>query len=273
MLSSSATAFGPLPPSSCRVLHQPDCLTSSTPSSCCVLPHLIALRNVLLPPLLVVSLATQSPHIVSSAAPSPPIVHHPLTLSCPFLPLLSCFLPHACLASSTCPSCCIIHCPLTPYILYLNLIVAFILLSLPPLHHRLLQRQWLLNTTSTTKHPQPSLPLNIVFICHRRRLPCCPSPPSNTARCRSCQTPSSLPLAPFTVLSSSVTAAAFTVVHCRHQTRPPAIATRCRSCQSPSLLPPPFTLFHCHVHQTPSNPIAPFEHLRSPQMVVAAVGG
>jgi hypothetical protein len=72
---------------------------------------------------------------------------------------------------------------------------------------------------------------------------------------------------------SSVTAAAFTIVHRRHQTRLPAIATRCRSCQTPSLLPPPFTAFHCHIHQTPSNSIASFEHLRSPQMVVAAVGG
>jgi hypothetical protein len=85
--------------------------------------------------------------------------------------------------------------------------------------------------------------------------------------------PSLLPLAPFTVLSSSVTDAAFTVVHRRHQTRPPAIATRCRSCQTPSLLPPPFTIFHRYVHQTPSNPIAPSEHLRSLQMVAAAVGG
>ncbi len=200
---------------------------------------------------------------MSSAAPSPCIVYHPLVSCCLLLPLLSCFLPPAYLASSTSSSCCVIHCPLAPYILYLNLIVAIILLSLPLPPHHLSQRP--LNATSTMECPRPSLPSNTIFICHGCCLPSCPSPPYSG------QMPS-LPPPLFAILSSFVTAAAFPI-HCHHQTPPPAIATRWCSCQMPSLLPPPFAAFHHCVHQTPSNTTALFECLCSPQMAAAAAGG
>jgi hypothetical protein len=74
------------------------------------------------------------------AAPLPHIVCHPLVLNCPLLPLLLYFLPPACLALSTPPSCRVIHCLLTTYKLYLDMIIAFILLSLPLLPCQLSQR-------------------------------------------------------------------------------------------------------------------------------------
>jgi hypothetical protein len=120
--------------------------------------------------------------------------------------------------------------------------------------------------------PQHITTVNTIFICHCRRLLRCPSLPSNTNHCRSHKTPSVLP-PPFAVLSSSVTTAAFPVVHCHHQTLPPASATCCCSRQMPSSPPPPFTVFHRGIHQMPSNISTPFEHLHSLQMVAAAVGG
>ncbi len=93
-----------------------------------------------------------------------------------------------------------------------------------------------------------------------------------TPGCHSRQTPSS-PSPPFAALSLSVTATAFPIVHCHIQTPPPAIATCCRSRQTPSLPPPPFAVFHCRVHQMPSNATTPFQCLYSPQMAAAAAGG
>ncbi len=256
-----------------------------SPSFCCVL-HLPIALHCLLPPF-IVSFPARSPCFVSFS---------PLFSLYRWLPdcLALCPLPPHCLALST-PACLalsappalvmfsaaclprvvylpllVIHCPLAPYIPYLNLIVAFILLSLPPLPCCLPQR--LLNATSTMEHPHPSILLNTILICHQHHLPLCPLPPSNTARCHSHQTPS-LPPPPFAVLSSSVTATALPIIHRHRQTPPPAIATHCCSHQTPSLLPPSFAVFHRRIHGTPSNATAPFECLHSPQMAAAAAGG
>ncbi len=184
--------------------------------------------------------------------------------------VLCSLLPHCPALSATCTSCIICssptHCvsprllaslclpptlvvlstdPLAPYIICLDLIVAFILYSLPLPPCCLSQR--LLNATSTMDPPCPSLPLNTVLTCHCHHLSCCPLPPSTTACCHSHQTPS-LPPPTFAIFSSSVTTAAFLVIHHHHQTPPPAIATCCHSHQMPSLPPPPFVAFHCHIH-------------------------
>jgi hypothetical protein len=179
-------------------------------------------------------------------------------------------LPHCPVLSATCTSCIICssptHCvfhhllaslclpptlvvlstdPLAPYIIYLDLNVAFILHSLPPLPCCLSQRP--LNATSTMEPPCPSLPLNTVLTCHCHHLPCCPLPLSTTPCCCSHQMPSLLP-PPFAIFSSSVTTAAFPVIHHHHQTPPPAIATCCHSHQMPSLPPPPFAILDCYIH-------------------------
>jgi hypothetical protein len=52
----------------------------------------------------------------------------------------------------------------------------------------------------------------------------------------------SLLLPPFTVLTSSITAAAFPIMHHCCQTLLPAIATLCRNHQTTSLPPPPFAI-------------------------------
>jgi hypothetical protein len=86
--------------------------------------------------------------------------------------------------------------------------------------------------------------------------------------------PSNAIFAPATLchLVSSITVAAFPVIRRCYQPPLPTIATRCRSRQTPSLLPPPFAVFHCHIHQMHSNITAPFEPLCSPQTVAPAVG-
>jgi hypothetical protein len=103
----------------------------------------------------------------------------------PLLPLSLFFLPSACLVLSISPSHCVIHCLPAPYILYLNLIVLFILLSLPPLPCCL--SQMLFNTPSTMECPRSSLTSNTVIICHNCCIPCCPLPPPNIACCHSHQ--------------------------------------------------------------------------------------
>ncbi len=187
------------------------------PSSCCVVGHPIALRCVLRCP---IALHHLPPAHLALSAPPPLVVFSAAPLPCTvYLPL-----------------CRVIHCLFAPYTHYLNLIVAFILLSLSPPPHCLLQR--LLNVTSTMERLRPSLPLNIVFICHRRRFPFVhrhrQTPPAAKAiKCHLC-------CHHFAVLSSSVTATTFPVVHHHRQTPLPAIATCCTSRQMPFLLPPPF---------------------------------
>ncbi len=134
----------------------PDCLTL-----CPLPPHHLALS------------ATR-PTCIDCSSPSHHVFCHPLSLCC---------LPTPLVVLSTARS--------PPYILYLALIVAFILFSLPPPPRHLFQRP--LNNITTMECPCPSLPLNTVFICHCCCLPLHPLPPSNTARCRSRQMPSLTP--------------------------------------------------------------------------------
>jgi hypothetical protein len=185
-----------------------------------------ATRRVLRCP---IALHCLPPAHLRMSATSPLVIFSAACLSCiVYLPLLLRYLLPACHLK-----------------LYLNLIFAFILLSLPSPPCHLSQRP--LKATSTMERPHPSLPPNTVFICHCCHLPHCLLSPSDTACCCSYQTPS-LPLPPFAILSLSVTAATVLVVHCRPQTLPPAIATRCRSRQTPSLPLLPFVIFHPCVH-------------------------
>jgi hypothetical protein len=265
---------------------QAKCLTFSTPLllTCCCHP----LQHRVLHPLpLVVSSTAQLTHIICSPLllcpplpnclvlfPLPPssrcVVNHPIALHCVLhSPIAShCLLPTR-LTLSTLPPLLLFPKALLPCIVFLPLLLCYPLPacplhtlpqfdccihphSLPTPPCCLLQR--LLNTTSTIECTHPSLSLNTIFICHPCRLPCCPLPPSNTARCRSCQMPSSPPPL-FAVLSPYVTATTFPEVYPRHKTPPPTIAICYCGLQMPSLQLLPFAVFHCRIHQTHHHPI------------------